>query len=125
MQLLQEPEVETGGVGLILKYVKRSSKGSRSTRMLLVKKIQPGSSADASSLIVEGDYILRVNGKGVAELSFGEVAKLMVGPVGSEVKLSMESVGGAKFEETLVRKRIPSGDAAPYEVDKLRRKGEL
>ena len=81
----QAPSVETVGVGIVLK----PSFQSDTFLALVVHSLVPGSSAEQSRKIQEGDILHTIDDVDVYRRPANEVAKRLLGPPGTQVKLGL------------------------------------
>jgi C-terminal processing protease CtpA/Prc len=76
---------------------------------VFIKSVVPGGACDRDGYVQVGDTVLSVNGENVVGLSVAEIRERIVGPIGSEVAVSLESgATGQTYERVLVR-----GNAQP------------
>jgi len=76
---------------------------------VFIKSVVPGGACDRDGAVQVGDTVLSVNGENVVGLSVAEIRERIVGPIGSEVAVALESgATGQIYERVLVR-----GNAQP------------
>ena len=83
---------------------------------VFIKSVVPGGACDRDGSIQVGDTVLSVNGENVVGLTVADIRERIVGPIGSQVSITLESgATGEIFERVLVR-----GNAQPAErVERL------
>ncbi len=101
--LFKELKIDTTGefpgLGLILDY------GSEGTEGFVVVSVLPGTPA-AKGGIKPGDVLLKIDGKELADKSLPEVVRLMRGPVGSTVVLTVSDEDGTNVRNVLLHRSI-------------------
>lgn len=96
---------EKVGVGMVLGYTTADVRGSEK-RMLTVKRIVDGGPAQTSAVIEAGDFVLEVDGVGMAEMTMQTAAEHISGDSGTTLSLAMMKPSGVRYFETLTRAAI-------------------
>jgi hypothetical protein len=97
-----------GGIGAALDI-------SNDSRSLRIAKVLPDSPAEKAEL-QEGDLITQIGDQRVATLNTKDAIEMIRGPVGTKVKLRIESAGNTK-NITLTRERLPLPASEPAEKE--------
>jgi C-terminal processing protease CtpA/Prc len=92
----EEPKIELAGLGLAL---------SARDEGLVVNEVFEGGGGQEAGIAV-GDIILAVDGKQTAELGFQESLQAIRGPVGTAVRLTVQSKAGGVRDVTAMRRKI-------------------
>ncbi len=102
-----EGEYDYAGIGLLNAAVPERNR-------LVVILVFPGSPAEKAGIKIH-DSILAIDGEPVLDENGFRVQSLR-GPVGSSLKLTIETPGERPHEVTLIRERITGSMPVPYEV---------
>jgi len=113
------PEANAGlaGIGLLMQQdLDPDSPDGVGQNKVFIKSVVPGGACDRDGSIQVGDTVLSVNGENVVGLTVADIRERIVGPIGSQVSVTLESATtGEVFERVLVR-----GNAQPVErVERL------
>ena len=93
------------GIGLLMQQdLDPENPDGASQSKVFIKSVVPGGACDRDGSIKVGDTVLSVNGENVVGLGVSEIRERIVGPVGSEVTVGLESgATGVAYERTLIR----------------------
>lgn len=114
----QAPESNGGlaGIGLLMQQDLDPDLGSVNNKVF-IKSVVPGGACDRDGVVQVGDSMLAVNGENVVGLSVAEIRERIVGPIGSEVSIALESgASGQVYERVLVRGNAQAATQAPQPV---------
>jgi hypothetical protein len=105
------------GIGLLMQQdLDPDASDGVGQNKVFIKSVVPGGACDRDGSIQVGDTVLSVNGENVVGLTVADIRERIVGPIGSQVSITLESgATGEIFERVLVR-----GNAQPAErVERL------
>jgi C-terminal processing protease CtpA/Prc len=101
-----------GGVGMVLE------KNPKDPGSVVVRSLTPGAPAQQSG-IRQGDLLIKVDGIAVEGKTLEQIAAKIVGPVGSQVKLSIRSSNQEEREIVLKRVRLSETPAQEALIQSL------
>mmetsp|Transcript_30669 Transcript_30669/g.71662 ORF Transcript_30669/g.71662 Transcript_30669/m.71662 type:complete len:374 (+) Transcript_30669:3-1124(+) len=92
-----EPHQGLAGIGLLMQQ-----DGGPSTKVF-IKNVVPGGACGRDGVVQVGDFVVGVNGNNVVGLPVAEIRECIVGPIGSQIRVSFERQNGEVYERTLTR----------------------
>jgi carboxyl-terminal processing protease len=110
-----EVEKEFGGIGIQVREVNVSPQ----TKRLLVTSPLPGTPAHKAG-VRAGDLIMEINGKSTENMTMDEAVKLLRGPAGDEVSISVVHQGTTEVVKLAMRRaliEVPTVQGDGYKAD--------
>jgi len=95
------------GIGLLMQQ-----DGGPNTKVF-IKNVVPGGACGRDGVVQVGDYVVGVNSNNVIGLPVAEIRERIVGPIGSQIRVSFERPSGEVYERTLTRGNAVAADD-PY-----------
>jgi len=106
-----DPNPGLAGIGLLMQQDLDPDSPDGGGNKVFIKSVVPGGACDRDGQIQVGDTVLSVNGENVVGLGVADIRERIVGPIGSEVSVCLESgATGQMYERVLLR-----GNAQPVE----------